>query len=140
MKKNRTILIVASTILVLILLMILLIINSTPNYTLIPAIINSDSTEFKIKETSSTVSLSRGSKINILKENNDNFLIEYENKQGYIAKDKVTHFQFNSKEDYSLVLDVSKFNISNKSLTDYVDFAKFIVDNKINYTYIRLCR
>ena len=140
MKNNKITIIIASIILVVFLLILIIVITSNSKSEQIPAIINSDNTEFTIKESKDKLSLSRGSKVQIIKENNDNYLIEADNKQGFVNKDKITYFTFNFEEKYSLVLDVSKFNIQNKNLKDFVEFAKFIVDNKINYTYIRLCR
>lgn len=140
MKNNKTTIIIASIILIVFLLILIIAITSNQKSEQIPAIINSDNTEFSIKGSKDKLSLSKGSKVQIIKENNDNYLIEADNKQGFVNKDKITYFTFNSEEKYSLVLDVSKFNIQNKNLKDFVEFAKFIVDNKINYTYIRLCR
>lgn len=140
MRTNKTNIIIASIVLVIFLLILIIVITSNSKPINIPAIINSDNTEFNIKGSKDNSTLSKGDKVKIIKENDDNFLIEFDNKQGLVEKDKITYFAFNTEEEHSLVLDVSKFNIQNKNLTDFVDFAKFIVDNKINYTYIRLCR
>ncbi|MBR3249635.1 MAG: hypothetical protein IKF83_02930 [Clostridia bacterium] len=138
MNNKKWILILSPILLIILLIIIFANSNKSPSLQ-IPAIINSDNVEFKIKGSNENFSLSKGSKITIIEKNNDAFFIEADNKQGYVEKDKLTYFKFNSEEEYSLVLDVSKFNIINKNLKDFVEFAKFIVDNKINYTYIRLC-
>lgn len=147
MKNNKKNLIISFIIIVLALAFIFVLCNSQSkkdnsnktDHISIPAIINSDNTELQIEGSNDKLSLAKGSKVTIINENRDNYLIEADNQQGYVEKDKITYFKFNSDEKYSLVLDVSKFNITNKNLTDFVEFAKFIVDNKINYTYIRLC-
>lgn len=140
MKNNKTTIIIASIILIVFLLLLIIVISSNSKTEQIPAIVNSKNTELSIKGSKEKIALSKGTKVSIIKENSDNYLIESDNKQGLVEKDKITYFTFNSEEKYSLVLDVSKFNIENKNLKDFVEFAKFIVDNKINYTYIRLCR
>lgn len=139
MNNKKIILIITPIVLIIVVLIIIISSTNKSNSLHIPAIINSNNTEYKIKGKKDNTSLSKGNEVSIISENKDNYLIEYENTQGYVEKDKVTYFKFNSEEKYSLVLDVSKFNITNKNLADFVEFAKFIVDNKINYTYIRLC-
>ena len=83
MKNNKTTIIIASIILVVFLLILIIVIASNSKSEQIPAIINSDNTEFSIKGSKDKLSLPKGSKIQIIKENNDNYLIEADNKQGF---------------------------------------------------------
>ena len=147
MKKNIIIEAIITISILLVLLIIILIVsnNSSKN---IPAIINSGNTVLDIKKRTDNPILSKGDRVVIREENDNNYLIEINNQKGYVEKEKVTYFSFDDSPEQALVLDVSKFNIanensennSNKNFNDTTDFAKFIVDNNINYTYIRLCR
>ena len=92
------------------------------------------------------IELKRETRIKILENNSDFYLIEVDGEKDTILKDDIYYFDFNKEEKYSLAIDVSEFNIvgkkdkssSGKIFKDNIEFAKFIIDNKINYAYIRV--
>ena len=146
MQKNKVIeIIIISIILVVLLLMIFLIPKKSSLD--IPAVITSDNTVLDINKNDKNPILSKGTKVTIKEFKDDKTLIDYNEQTGYVKKDQIIYFEFDENVQYSLTLDVSKFNLSsdssennsNKNFSDTTDFAKFIIDNNINYTYIRLC-
>ena len=107
----------------------------------IPAIIiNSTNTK------QNNVTLDRGTRVNIIDEKEDEYIIGLNDTKDCIDKKDVYYFKFNKDEKYSLAIDVSEFNIvgkespeySSKIFKDNIDFAKFIIDNNINYSYLRI--
>ena len=86
--------------------------------------------------------LKRGEKITIKGEEGDNYIVILEKEEILIPKDLIISFEFNDKEDYSLMIDVSEFNITSEKedvkFNDGIDFAEFIIKNKINYAYLRI--
>lgn len=94
------------------------------------------------------IALSKGERVEIIKEDilNKTYTIKYGDKVGEISKDNVKYFEFSENERESLMLDVSQFNIAgkeseenpNKNFQNERDFELFILNNNIQYVYIRL--
>ena len=112
----------------------------------IPAVVSSEKAIIKIDKKE--IELSKGDRISILKDDiiNDTYLVKYNNEIGTIQKDKILFYQFDKDDKYSLMLDVSRFNIaeaesevdSSKVFQNEKDFELFILNNNIQYVYIRL--
>lgn len=56
---------------------------------------------------------------------------------GYILVDNVGTYEFNDKLENTLMSDVSKFDVLGERFLSEGGFERFIVNNKINYVYIR---
>ena len=90
--------------------------------------------------TSGEILVPNLSKVLLLNQNNDEFTIEYNDIKGKIKKENVVYHEIDKKSKYTLMLDVSQFNKGSKffSLDTEEDFGKFIINNNINYVYIRI--
>lgn len=62
--------------------------------------------------------------------------VEYEKKKGYVRQDKVGYYQ-KSNDEMVLMSDVSKFNIQYETIKDTKDYQRFLIQNDIQYVYIR---
>ncbi len=62
--------------------------------------------------------------------------VKYEDKKGYIPQEKVDYFQ-KSDDEMVLMSDVSKFNIQFETIKDTKDYQRFLIQNDIQYVYIR---
>ena len=89
--------------------------------------------------------LKRGNRVTIIEIEEDGYLVEFNGKKEIVEKENIGYFKFNKEEKYSLAIDVSEFNIDAKGITktascfkDNIDFAEFIINNNINYAYIRI--
>ena len=92
--------------------------------------------------------LQKGDRVGIIKEDiiNNTYTIKYGDKTGEVSKEDVKYFEFDEDERESLMLDVSQFNIvgkesednPNKNFKDEKEFELFILNNNIQYVYIRL--
>ncbi len=60
------------------------------------------------------------------------------NKVGYIKKDDVKYFEFDSTSEYVLMSDVSKFDIIGERFKTVEEYEAFLLNSKINYAYIRM--
>ena len=112
----------------------------------IPAVISSEKAILKVDKEE--LEILKGDRISILKDDiiNNTYLVSYNEKIGTINKDLVKYYEFDENDKYSLMLDVSRFNIaeigssgdSSKNFQNEKDFELFILENDIQYVYIRL--
>ena len=112
----------------------------------IPAVISSEKAVFKIDKEN--IELSKNERVSILKDDyiNNEYLVKYNDKIGTIEKNNISYYKFDENDRYSLMLDVSRFNIaekgkegdSSKNFQNEKDFEQFILKNNIQYVYIRL--
>lgn len=56
---------------------------------------------------------------------------------GYILKSDVGTYEFNKTAENTLMIDVSKFDVISERFLSEGGFERFIVNNNINYVYIR---
>ena len=110
------------------------------------AIISKDSVVLKVNRDE--IILGKGERVSILKDDiiNNEYLIKYGENVGRIEKNDVSYFLLNENEREPLMLDVSQFNIvgkesednPNRNFKSEKDFELFIINNNIQYVYIRL--
>lgn len=72
------------------------------------------------------------------KTNKEWYKIKAKDKVGYVLKNKVKYYEFSDKDGKVLMSDVSKFNVIYKHFNNSEEYAAFILNNNINYVYIRL--
>lgn len=143
---NRRLIIVAGTIISIITIIFLAYIiklqieKNTDISNAIHAIVVGNGTELK-GSFGWRKSLNNGENVYILSENIDKagtkyYKVKYENRVGKILADNVSYFEFDKKNEYVLMSDVSKFNKGNQFKTSQ-DYEYFIIQNSINYVYIR---
>lgn len=82
-----------------------------------------------------------GDRIYILKEYSQEdgtnwYKVKFEDKNGYILQEDVDYYK-QSKDEMVLMSDVSKFNIQYETIKDKNDYQRFLVQNDIQYVYIR---
>ena len=82
-----------------------------------------------------------GSNIYILEEDTAKdgskwYKVQYGDKKGYIEKEKADYYQ-KSEDEIVLMSDVSKFNIQYETIKDTQDYQRFLIQNDIQYAYIR---
>ena len=82
-----------------------------------------------------------GSNIYILEEDTAKdgskwYKVQYGEKRGYIEQEKVDYYQ-KSEDEIVLMSDVSKFNIQYETIKNTQDYQRFLVQNDIQYAYIR---
>ncbi|MBP3255125.1 MAG: phosphotransferase [Clostridia bacterium] len=104
--------------------------------------------EAVLKVNRDEVILGKGERVSIIKDDiiNNEYTIKYNEQIGRIEKDAVSYFVLDSKEREPLMLDVSQFNIAgkeseenpNKNFQNEKDFELFVLNNDIQYVYIRL--
>ena len=72
-----------------------------------------DNTNMKIRNKQEQISISKGSRVSIIEDDilNNKYLIKYEDKIGTISKDAISYYKYDNTSKYSLMLDVSQFNI-----------------------------
>ena len=115
----------------------------------INAIICKDDVTLKIDNKDIVVS--KGERVKILQEDilNNKYVIKYNDKITKIDRENVIYYdidKFDKNNRYSLMADVSKFNIvgkendenPNRNFVDEKEFELFILNNDIQYVYIRL--
>lgn len=80
------------------------------------------------------------SKIQLLGEDNEYYLTVHNGVSGKIKKENVMFFEVDMESSYTLMLDISQFNKDSKFYSFHTDseLGKFVIQNKINYLYIRL--
>ncbi len=90
-------------------------------------------------EKKNSLTLNTGDLVYILQDNylSDTYTISYEGHVGDISKNKIQHYDFHSNEKYSLMVDVSEFNMRDNFSTSG-EFALFVINHGINYVYMRL--
>lgn len=128
---------------------VILIINQnkiTGNMNLaINGVISKQSAILKIDDDE--IILTKGDRVSILRDDiiNNEYLVKYNENVGKINKEAVSYFVLNENEREPLMLDVSQFNIAEKGETDpdrtfqdEKEFELFILNNDIQYVYIRL--
>ena len=78
----------------------------------IPAVISSEKAVFKIDKEN--IELSKNERVSILKDDyiNNEYLVKYNDKIGSIEKNNISYYKFDENDRYSLMLDVSRFNIA----------------------------
>ena len=106
------------------------------------------SKEAVLKVNREEVLLGKGERVSIIKDDiiNNEYTVKYNEQVGRIEKNAVSYFILDSKERNPLMLDVSQFNIvgkesednPNKNFKDEKEFELFILNNDIQYVYIRL--
>lgn len=64
--------------------------------------------------------------------------VKIDKKVGYVKKETVKFFEFSKDDERTLMSDVSKFNIMYKHFENAEAYETFIINNNINYVYIRL--
>lgn len=94
----------------------------------------------KAKESKKSSELEIGTNVYILKDVTDKngqewYKVKTGKNVGYIKAENVKYYE-KSEEKKSLMLDVSKFNLQNNFKT-IGEFKAFILNNNINYVYIR---
>lgn len=57
---------------------------------------------------------------------------------GYLLQESVDSFKFNGNQEFSLMSDVSKFNVIQKTFNTVNEYEAFLLKSGINYVYIRL--
>ena len=82
-----------------------------------------------------------GSNIYILEEDTAKdgskwYKVQYGDKKGYIEQEKADYYQ-KSEDEIVLMSDVSKFNIQYETIKDTKDYQRFLIQNDIQYVYIR---
>ena len=82
-----------------------------------------------------------GSNIYILEEDTAKdgskwYKVQYGDKKGYIEQEKADYYQ-KSEDEIVLMSDVSKFNIQYETIKDTQDYQRFLIQNDIQYAYIR---
>ena len=95
--------------------------------------------ETKMKSSfGDSFTISRGENVYILEEKEDTYKVKYEDRVGSIKKDYVGYYKLDENKNYTLMADVSGFNFKEGTFKKYEDFELFIIENNINYVYIRL--
>ena len=111
----------------------------------INGVISKQSTILKLDNDE--IILAKGERVSILKDDiiNNEYLVKYNESVGKVNKDAVSYFTRNENEREPLMLDVSQFNIAEKgekdldrAFQDEKEFELFILNNDIQYVYIRL--
>ena len=82
-----------------------------------------------------------GSNIYILEEDTAKdgskwYKVQYGDKKGYIEQEKADYYQ-KSEDELELMSDVSKFNIQYETIKSTQDYQRFLIQNDIQYAYIR---
>lgn len=93
------------------------------------------------KESKVIKELEIGSNIYILQEYTQEdgsiwYEVKTDDKKGYIPQDKADYYQ-KSGDEMVLMSDVSKFNIQYETIKNKNDYQRFLVQNDIQYVYIR---
>lgn len=70
--------------------------------------------------------------------NNEWYKVKAEDRVGYVPRNKVKYYEFSDEDGNVLMSDVSKFNVIYEHFKTSGEYAAFIVNNNINYVYIRL--
>ena len=142
-KNKRMILVMAGVLLFILLVVILLIIllshpKEIDTTNAIHGVIVTENAILQIKKNQ-TIPLRKGEHILLLQEDmvTQTYQAMYGSKIGTISKKDVKYFQFNSKENYSLLCDISQFNAKDL-FTDSGDLELFLLEHPINYVYMRL--
>ena len=154
--KTKNIIIISAfsaIVLLLILAIIFIIIDSNTIKgnmdNAINAVVSKDNTIIKIGNKE--IELSKGERVKILQEDvlNGIYVVKYEDKIGKIESKNVLYYdinKFDKNSKYSIMTDVSSFNIMDKNSEDTTDrnfkdekdFEIFLLENDIQYVYIRL--
>ena len=102
------------------------------------AIICEDSVSFK-DEKNKEITLHKGDLVDVIQDNflSNSYMISFEEHVGEISKSSAKYYKFHPHEKYSLMVDVSEFNMRDNFSTS-ADFAFFVIDNGINYVYMRI--
>lgn len=64
------------------------------------------------------------------------YKVKYGNRVGYVLQENLAYFQ-ESNEEKVLMSDVSKFNVIYKHFENTADYQLFLIENNIQYVYIR---
>lgn len=122
---------------------IMAIVQNYRENTLNAVVINHNVNIYKKKKDTSKIkeTLNLGDNVSILKtvlDKNDNkwYLIEYGHNKGYVLSENVDYYN-PTEGEIALMSDVSKFNIQYKTIKSTDDYERFLVQNDINYVYIR---
>ena len=85
------------------------------------------------------LTLSTGDLVYILQNNflEDTYTISYEGRIGSVPKTCIKYYEHHPFEKFSLMVDVSEFNMRDNFKTSG-DFALFVINHGINYVYMRL--
>ena len=115
----------------------------------INAVVSKDNTIIKIGNDE--IQISKGERVKILQEDilNGIYVVKYNDKVGKINSENAMFYdanKFDKNSKYSLMTDVSSFNIvgqetdenPNRNFKDEKDFEIFVLENDIQYVYIRL--
>ena len=83
----------------------------------------------------------KGENVYILEELSDNkngdwCKVKYKNRIGYMLQENIDYFK-ESEEEFVLMSDVSKFNVIYKHFQSSQDYQIFLIENNIQYVYIR---
>ena len=97
------------------------------------------------------INIAKGERVGILQEDilNNEYIVKYNDEIGKIDREDVIYYDINKfvkNNKYSLMVDVSKFNIvgqenddnPNRNFNDEKEFELFLLNKDIQYVYIRL--
>lgn len=131
---------------VVMLTIIVLVINIVGRYeenAIKAVVINDNINLYKKKKESSKIreTLNSGDNVSILrtvfdKEDNKWYWVEHRENKGYVLAKDVDYYQ-PTESEIALMSDVSKFNIQYETIKSTDDYERFLVENDINYVYIR---
>lgn len=87
--------------------------------------------------------LSLGEKAYIIEDFTDKngkewYKVKIGDRLGYVLKSKVDSFEFSKESGNVLMSDVSKFNVIYEHFNNSGEYAAFLLNNNMNYAYIRL--
>ena len=85
-----------------------------------------------------TFKISRGEKVYILEEKDNYYKVKYDNRIGKIKVDNVGYYKLDTDKNRALMTDVSVFNFREGTFKEIKDFELFVIENNIQYVYIRL--
>jgi hypothetical protein len=151
-KKKKIIIIVA---VILVIVVILLLIHKYKEYkwnnidvsNSIHGVIIEDEVNFYRKPKESRFRIINTEKIGTLayiveeyidKNNTEWYKVKIDDKVGYVLKNKIKYYTYNDKNENVLMSDVSKFNVIYEHFENSGEYAAFILNYNINYSYIRL--
>ena len=133
-------------VMILILVMVTIVLNIVSKYEnnkINAVIIKEEACLYKKKNEDSKVKgiLNIGDNVTILKQIKDKnnifwYKVKYGKNNGYILSENADYYEFDN-DKYALMSDVSKFNIQYETIKSVEDYERFLVQNDINYAYIR---
>lgn len=92
--------------------------------------------------------LEKGKRVKILQDDilNNIYLVKCDDVIGKVPKESVVYYKNSGNKKYSLMVDVSQFNIvgkeseenPNRNFNNEEEFGLFMIENNIDYAYIRL--